>query len=61
MLAAQEKKEAVERLKRMEYFESQDFDPVENDVERATLLARDQSEYAAEEGWRWIMSGKHRP
>ena len=57
----QEKKEAVERLKRMEYFESQDFDPVENDVERATLLARDQSEYAAEESWRWLMSGKPMP
>ena len=50
----------MERLKRMEYFESQDFDPVENDVERATQLARDQSEYAAEEGWRWIMSGMFR-
>ena len=53
----QEKREALERLQRMEYFESQDFDPVENDVERAAELARDQADYAAEENWRWLLSG----
>ena len=53
----QEKREALERLQRMEYFESQDFDPVENDVERAAELARDQADYASEEAWRWLLSG----
>ena len=54
----QKKREALERLQRMEYFESQDFDPVENDVERAAELARDQADYAAEESWRWLLSGR---
>ncbi|DBA70944.1 TPA: hypothetical protein ACH3X2_011387 [Trebouxia sp. C0005] len=40
----------------MGQFEAQDFDVVDNDVERETTLNRDHLDYLVEESWRWLLS-----
>lgn len=49
--------ETLAKLKRMGGFESHDYDPVENDVEREVSVHRDHHDYARAEGWKWIISG----
>ncbi|KAK9808763.1 hypothetical protein WJX72_003174 [[Myrmecia] bisecta] len=53
---AEESKETLERLRRMDAFESQDFDTTDNDVERATQIDRDHIDYIVEESWRWAIA-----
>lgn len=53
---AQESREVLARLKRMEGFESQDFDPVENDVEREVHIHRQHSSYGQAEFWKWTLA-----
>ena len=52
----QESRETLARLKRMAGFESQDFDPLDNDVEREFRAHRTEAEYSAEEAWRWALA-----
>ena len=52
-LLLQESRETLARLKRMAGFESQDFDPLDTDVEREFRAHRTEAEYSAEEAWRW--------
>lgn len=40
----------------MANFEGQDFDMVENDVERRVNLERDHLDYIAEDSWRWAIA-----
>ncbi|CAL5218915.1 g661 [Coccomyxa viridis] len=53
---AEEGKEVLGRLQRMDNFESQDFDAMENDIERAANLNRDHLDYLVEESWRWAFA-----
>jgi len=52
----QESRETLARLKRMAGFESQDFDPLDNDVEREFRAHRTETEYSSEEAWRWALA-----
>lgn len=52
----QESKQSLERLRRMATFEGQDFDTVDNDIERRVNLERDHLDYIAEDSWRWAIA-----
>ena len=49
-------KRAHARLKRMNAFESHDYDPIDNDVEEEARRSRKRGEYAEYETWKWLMS-----
>ncbi|CAK0770655.1 hypothetical protein CVIRNUC_003789 [Coccomyxa viridis] len=53
---AAESREVLARLKRMAGFESQDFDPAENDVEREYQIHRTEEDYALAEFWKWALA-----
>ncbi|KAK9901698.1 hypothetical protein WJX75_008976 [Coccomyxa subellipsoidea] len=53
---AAESREVLARLKRMAGFESQDFDPAENDVEREFQIHRTEEDYALAEFWKWTLA-----
>ncbi|KAK9790124.1 hypothetical protein WJX73_008199 [Symbiochloris irregularis] len=52
----EESREVLGRLRRMAGFESQTFDPTENDVEREFQVHRTERDYALAEVWRWIIA-----
>ncbi|GMH33746.1 hypothetical protein BSKO_01580 [Bryopsis sp. KO-2023] len=56
-LTIKETSETLSKLKKMGGFESHDYDPVENDVEREANVHRDHKDYTRAEGWRWLISG----
>ncbi|EFN52659.1 hypothetical protein CHLNCDRAFT_138594 [Chlorella variabilis] len=55
-LDAEESRETLGRLKRMAGFEAQDFDPVENDLQREFAVHRSEHDYATAETWKWLLS-----
>ncbi|DBB10920.1 TPA: hypothetical protein ACH3X3_007381 [Trebouxia sp. C0006] len=53
---AEESRETLFRLQRMAGFESQNFDPQDNDLEREFQVHRTDSDYALAEFWKWAIS-----
>lgn len=55
-LDAEETRQTLGRLKRMAGFEGQDFDPLENDLQREVAIHRSEHDYAIADTWRWLLS-----